>query len=114
MAFVASTRIEAPKGPHRDTLPPPPKSWKSMLKHPHFTGFRAATDKEYRVLLNKGTFEYTEITRLPKDQQLLPLMWVFTYKYNSNGYLTKYKARLVVCGDLQSTEEETYTAILAA
>ena len=84
-----------------------------MLKHPHFTGFRAATDKEYRVLLNKGMFEYTKITRLLKGQQPLPLIWVFTYKYNSNSCLTKYKARLVVHGDLQSIEEEMYTATLA-
>ena len=41
-------------------------------------------------------------------------MWVFTYKFDSDGYLTKYKARLVARGDLQTTEEETYAATLAA
>jgi hypothetical protein len=39
---------------------------------------------------------------------------VFTYKFDSEGYLLKYKARLVARGDLQSTEEETYAATLAA
>ena len=66
MVFVAGTRIEAPKGPYRDTLLLSPKSWKSILKHLYFTGFRAMANKEYRVLLNKRTFKYTKITRLPK------------------------------------------------
>ena len=43
----------------------------------------------------------------------LPLMWVFTYKFDQDSYLLKYKARLVARGDLQSTEEETYAATLA-
>ena len=68
MAFVASTRIKALKGPYRDILLLPPKLWKLILKHPYFTGFRAMANKEYRVLLNKRMFKYTEITRLLKDQ----------------------------------------------
>ena len=41
-------------------------------------------------------------------------MWVFTYKFNEDGYLLKYKARLVVCGDLQEKYGDTYAATLAA
>jgi hypothetical protein len=42
-------------------------------------------------------------------------MWVFTYKFDDNGYLIKYKARLVIKGDLQcySIHNETYAATLA-
>jgi hypothetical protein len=41
--------------------------------------------------------------------------WVFTYKFDEEGYLAKYKARLVVRGDLQPRQdEETYAATLAA
>jgi hypothetical protein len=47
--------------------------------------------------------------------QVLPLMWVFTYKFDTKGYLSKYKARLVVRGDLQVlTAGDTYAATLAA
>jgi len=31
----------------------------------------------------------------------LPLIWVLTYKFDTNGYLLKYKARLIAKGDLQ-------------
>jgi hypothetical protein len=41
-------------------------------------------------------------------------MWVFTYKFNKDGYLLKYKARLVVRGDLQEQYSDTYAATLAA
>ena len=40
-------------------------------------------------------------------------MWVFTYKFDQDGYLLKFKARLVARGDLQSTEDDTYAANLA-
>ncbi len=41
-------------------------------------------------------------------------MWVFTYKFDQDGYLTKHKAWLVARGDLQYTAEDTYTATLTA
>jgi hypothetical protein len=48
------------------------------------------------------------------DAEILPLMWVFTYKFNEDGYLYKFKARLVVRGDLQQDYGDTYAATLAA
>jgi hypothetical protein len=42
-------------------------------------------------------------------------MWVFTYKFDTDGYLTKFKARLVVRGDRQPpTGKDNYAATLAA
>ena len=103
-----------PKALHRDTLPPPPRSWKQMLKHQYSNQFRRAADKEFEGLLKKGTFKY-----IPRDSGVqdntppLPLMWVFTYKFDQDGYLVKYKARLVARGDLQYIFEDTYAATLA-
>ena len=48
------------------------------------------------------------------NDQILPLKQGFKYKFNSNGYLQKLKARLCVRKDLQITKEETYTATLVA
>jgi hypothetical protein len=39
---------------------------------------------------------------------------VFSYKFNKDGYLYKFKARLVVRGDLQHEYRDTYAATLAA
>ncbi len=71
-------------------------------------------DKEYNALLKKGTFEYIEKSKIDSKAQVLPLMWVFIYKFDQDGYLLKYKARLVARGDLQYTAEDTYTATLTA
>src|SRR5947209_15490312 len=82
-----------------------------MLKHPHRLGFQAAAEKEFRSLEQWGTFKPTTHST---GKQVLPLMWVFTYKCNQDSYLVKYKARLCIRGDLQkATAKDTYAAALA-
>ena len=46
----------------------------------------------------------------------LPLTWVWKYKFDEDGYLSKHKARLCVRGDLEKLPdtEETFAATLAA
>ncbi|KAJ5666536.1 uncharacterized protein N7477_008984 [Penicillium maclennaniae] len=52
--------------------------------------------------------------RCPKHQ-ILPLRWVFTYKVDENGYLSKFKARICVREDLQvDRNDETRATTLAA
>jgi hypothetical protein len=41
-------------------------------------------------------------------------MWVFTYKFDKDGYFYRFKARLVVRSDLQQPYGDTYAATLAA
>ena len=100
------------KSRHRDTLPPAPKNWTQMLAHPHATQWKKAADTEVQTLQNKETYEYVKNTYL--STKLLPLTWVFTYKFDENGYLAKHKARLCARGDLQTTNQDTYAATLAA
>ena len=45
--------------------------------------------------------------------QILPTMWVFTYKFDPHGYLVKYKAQLVIYNNLHtSIYNNTYAATL--
>ena len=83
-----------------------------MLNHIHSAEFKAAADVKIKALLTKGTFEYASI--LETDDTPLLVMWLFTYKFDEDGYLLKHKARIVARGDLQTLEEETYAATLAA
>ena len=47
--------------------------------------------------------------------QVLPLKWVFTYKTDQDGFISRYKARLCVRGDLQAPrKEDTRATTLAA
>lgn len=107
-ASMATT--SKPSRIHRDSLPSAPKHWRGMLKHPHADGFPKAAQFEYETM-KMGTF-----TIVPKtsDQRPLPLMWVSTYKFDPDGFLQKYKARLVVRGDLEEVSaEDVYAATLA-
>jgi hypothetical protein len=84
-----------------------------MLTYLHQSGFQAAANLEYTNLTRQGTFE--TVSEDSAKGFVIPTKWVFTYKFDKEGYLVKYKAWLVVRGDLQpKTDEETYVATLAA
>ena len=112
-AFAAGLSI-APKekGQHRDTLPLEPKSWKQVQYHPYSSEFKLAADREIQELTKRGTYKW--VSKGTASSPPLPLLWVFKYKFDTDGYLTKFKARLCVRGDLQTTEQDTYAATLAA
>ena len=99
---------------HSTKLPKPPERWNKLSGHPYEAGFREAAKQEYDRLVARGTFKH-----VPRDQAkgkfVIPLMWVFTYKCDSDGFLQKLKARIVVRGDLEpkTPEEEVYAATLA-
>ena len=56
------------------------------------------------------------IPRSESKTQPIPLKWVFTYKTDSEGMLTRCRLRIVVRGDLQDSETvlSIYAATLAA
>ncbi|PHH88078.1 hypothetical protein CDD83_8026 [Cordyceps sp. RAO-2017] len=76
--------------------------------------FKIAIKKELYDLIRRGTWRLTE--REKARGYPLPLKWVFTYKFDQDGYLQRYKARICVRGDLQDDDDglETYAATLAA
>ena len=85
--------------------------WHTLIKHPHAEGFRQAAKLEYEALQVKDTFK---MIQQPPNVNLLLLKWVFTYKFNKEGYLTKYKACICMKGDCQPISiQETYAAMLA-
>jgi transposase InsO family protein len=105
--------INAPAGPHRDSLPEAPRNWKQLQDHPERSGFLAAAQSELDDLVSRGAF--TAVEKSPDlKPYTVPTTWVFTYKFDENGHLVRYKARLCVRGDLQkATGEDTYAATLA-
>jgi hypothetical protein len=112
-AFQAGTQHhQSTRRLHRTNLPPVPRNWKDLEKHQFGLEFKAAAQKEYSNLDRRGNFWTVTI---PKGHFVIPTMWVFTYKFDKDGYVTKFKARLVVRRDLQpSTDQDSYAATLAA
>jgi dihydrofolate reductase len=68
-----------------------------MLNYKYATEFKAAAHTETKALMGKHTWDEV---RLVKKVYRLPTMWVFTYKEDSDSFVTRFKARLVVRGDL--------------
>jgi hypothetical protein len=87
---------------HRDKLPQPPRNWHELLRHPHREGFIKAAQTEYNALESKETFQIVDKGSITG---VLSLTWIFDYKFDYNGYLNRYKARICVRGDLQPISE---------
>ena len=68
-----------------------------MLNYKYAIEFKAATYIKIKALTGKQTWDEV---RLIKKVYRLPTIWVFTYKEDSDGFITRFKARLVVRGDL--------------
>ena len=115
-SFVAGS-AKAPKTQfHHTALPPEPRFYKDVMKlpYPHKDGFIRAMQQEIEIIKRKDTFKKITWSNFDaQNNEVLPLLWVFKYKLDSEGHLTKYKARICVRGDLQTTAEDTYAATLA-
>ncbi|RKF72339.1 Retrovirus-related Pol polyprotein from transposon RE2 [Golovinomyces cichoracearum] len=90
-----------------------PKGWNQMLRHKCTAEFNRVAEREYESLYQKGTWTHVPEKDLPDEVDLIPLIWIFSHKFDSDGLLLKFKAKICVRGDLQSSEEETYAATLA-
>lgn len=99
---------------HRKDLPPAPTSHHRMCAHPLEIWFRAAMADHMKSHQEMASFTEIHINGA-KGSQILDCKWVYTYKFDKDGYLLKTKARLVVRGDQQAKAdvENTYASTLA-
>ena len=114
-AFLAALSITTGiRRLYKDTLPDPPRTYRQIRSHIHATEFQAACNKEIKALFDKDMFIYINKSKVFTGIVLLPLIWVFTYKFNKDRYLNKHKACLIAQGDLQVDQDNIYIATLAA
>jgi hypothetical protein len=114
--FVTASTTAPKTRFHYSDLPPEPRFYQDVMKlpAPHRQGFIAAMQREISDIKRKDTYKTIKWEEFnAQDHEVLSLLWVFKYKLDSEGFLTKYKARICVRGDLQTTAEDTYAATLA-
>jgi hypothetical protein len=97
-SFLAGITYKEPKLRIRSLLALLKKS-RELETHLYGARFKEEQKIEYDTLWAKGTFKLVPLASATSF--ILPLMWVFTYKGDEDGFLTRCKARLVVRGDLQ-------------
>ena len=68
-----------------------------MLNYKYAIEFKVAAYTKMKALIGKYT---QDKVRLTKKTYRLPTIQVFTYKEDLDGYITRFKARLVIRGDL--------------
>ena len=69
-----------------------------MLKHQFMADFRQTAQWEIQKLKKRATFKW--IMKEAVKIMPLSLLWVFKYKYNTDGYLTKLKVYLCIRDNL--------------
>ncbi|CAN0870173.1 Retrovirus-related Pol polyprotein from transposon TNT 1-94 [Linum grandiflorum] len=90
---------------HLDTTP---RNISEAMKLPQW---RKAVEEEIAALEKNGTWK---IVSLPSGKRVVDCKWLFTTKYNSDGSVERYKARLVARGFTQSygvDYEETFAPV---
>ena len=76
------------------------KTWTKLLNHLYKLEFMIRCDKEITNLIKIGIFNIIDIFLDFSYKDLLPLIWVFKYKIDSDDFIIKYKSRLVTRGNL--------------
>ncbi len=93
---------------HRNDLFVESRYWKQMLIYRFFQKFQMIAQKEFFELKKRNTFSWIEKT----NQSRISLIWMFKYKFDIDDSLKKFKTRLCVRDDLQSTDQNTYAITL--
>lgn len=94
---------------HTDTISPLPSSHLKALEDPYW---RDAMNDEYNAQITKGTWS---LVPRPPNTNIVRSMWLFTHKFDADGKLSRYKARLVANGKSQLIEidcEETFSPVV--
>jgi hypothetical protein len=86
--------------------------WRITLRYSHAEKFLKVVQMRYDAIETKKTWK---IVDKRDDYKLISLKWIFTYKSDSNDFLFKYKARIVICVDLQKVNnaQNVYVATFA-
>ena len=83
---------------------PTPKTWQSAMNLPDGPYWRQAVEEELESMRKNEVFQVVDRRQaVETGSKVLRLFWLFKRKYNAQGEIVKYKARLVVLGNEQES-----------
>ena len=74
-------------------------SWKEFFNYFCKNDFLIVYSRKFETLEKKNIFKILNIKKKIDTSVLLLLIWIFKYKTDNNGYITKFKLRLVARED---------------
>jgi len=83
-----------------------PKSQRDAMQSPQCDEWKRAEEIELKTIWDMGTFEVVD---RPLNIPLLPSRFTYRVKRNKDGSISKFKARLVARGDMQTEDEYSTT-----
>ena len=89
-----------------------PKSIREAFEGDYAKEWKAATDSEYKSLIENNTWEVKE---LPVGRKLIGSKWIFEVKYDNDGTVERFKGRLVAKGFTQEygvDYDETFSPVV--
>jgi hypothetical protein len=86
-----------------------PKTYSKAMKAPDAASWSAAVESELSAM---DCLQVWEVIDIPPGAELLKTVWIFWKKFDENGALSKYKARLCPAGNFQ-TKGVNYTKTYA-
>ena len=75
-----------------------PRTFEEAMNSPEAPQWTQAAGSEYQSLMENNTWTLVEP---PSNRKIMTSRWVWTVKYNGNGEIDRYKARLVIRGFMQ-------------
>jgi hypothetical protein len=96
---------------HRDDLSTEFRYWRQMLNHRFCQEFYSIAVKKMIELKKSDIFLLIEKR---SNQTRISLIWVFKYKFDTNEYVEKLKARLCFRDDLKMIHKDIYAITLCA
>ena len=90
-----------------------PQSFEEAMNSPEAAQWKEAMDKE---LASMESFKVWVLVQLPAGARTLKCKWIFKRKFDKDGHVARYKARLVVQGFAQRKGVDygaTYAAVLS-
>ncbi|POM61105.1 Integrase catalytic core protein, partial [Phytophthora palmivora] len=79
-----------------------PTTYRDAMKSSHANQWHLAAKSEYKSLMDNNTW-VTEV---------LSSRWVFVVKYTGTGPIDRFKARLVIKGNLASTYDDSFSPVI--
>ena len=76
-----------------------PQSWSEAMKGPNTDDWYKAACCELEGLDKKGMYNMVPKSQA-EERRILPLKWMFKYKFNTNSALLKYKTHIYIQDDL--------------